>query len=57
MPNMGIFFSKISLGMFGNFFFVTVEGPPDKIMPFILSKSFILYISSIVIVLKLHLFS
>ena len=31
---MGIFKLKISFGIFGKKLFVTVEGPPDKIIPF-----------------------
>ena len=33
---------KISFGMLGYFFFVTVDGPPDKIIPFTKFKFLIL---------------
>ena len=39
IPRIGIFFSKIFLFIFGKFFLVTEDGPPDKIIPFILLKS------------------
>ena len=38
----GIFLKKTSFEMLGKLFFVTVEGPPDKIIPFISLKFLIL---------------
>ena len=43
MPNIGIFNLKISLGILGNFFPITVEGPPDKIIPLTFSNIFFFF--------------
>ena len=48
MPRIGIFKSNICLGILGKLLLVTVDGPPDKIIPFISEKSLILLISLIV---------
>ena len=38
MPRIGIFKSNIYLGILGKLLLVTVDGPPDKIIPFISEK-------------------
>ena len=48
MTKIGIFLESICLGMLGNLLLVTVEGPPDKIIPFTKLKSKSLFICLIV---------
>ena len=38
MPNIGILRKKTLLGIFGKNLFVTVDGPPEKIKPYISLK-------------------